>query len=486
MRGLFVKLNLTVFLCGFIVMAFEIIGSRVLAPYVGTSTYVWVSIIGVILLAMSAGYFAGGKWADHKQSISRIANLVLLAGIFIGLMNVGKNTLLVLTVGLPLSLLSKSIISSILLFTLPAFYLAAVFPYALRLRLNDVHDSGRIAGQFYAISTVGSLMGTFLSATILIPLFGTSKILWILSIALVSLGLLLHHKSNKALLILAVAIIGLNGWYVNRTTELIDVDSSYNRIWVYDAISNGEPTRYLAINGHVNSGIWVNDPIEKQLYPYSDYFRLAMHFNPSFSNTLIMGAGGYTFPKLYQHLWPNKQLDIVEIDSKLNEISQQHFFWSIGENTNVIHDDARTYLSATDVHYDIIISDVFTSPIEVPYHMTTLEVYQRQFDLLNDHGVLILNVLGNVEGRHSAFLKSQFKLASMVFPKVLVFEVSDGYDHVLKNNMLIALKSGVNPSLESSDSSIQAMLNHKVEVTNWEDAVELTDEYAPANWLLWN
>ncbi len=232
--------------------------------------------------------------------------------------------------------------------------------------------------------------------------------------------------------------------------------------------------------------MWVNDPIAGQLYPYSDYFRLAMHLNPDFQDVLMLGAGAYTFPKLFQSIWPERRLDIVEIDPVLTKVSETHFAWEASTNTHIVHMDARSYLNQCKKTYDIIISDVFTSPLEVPFQLTTFETYKRHQALLNKDGVLILNVLGNADGQYSRFLKSQYAVAKLVFPHVKLFEVYDEYDLPIKNNMLIAMNSQFDPNFQSNDSTIQHMLSQLKEVTIDESTPILTDNYAPANWLLWD
>ncbi|HAW19588.1 MAG TPA: hypothetical protein DCX14_05335 [Flavobacteriales bacterium] len=474
----------TVFISGFVVMAFEIIGSRVLAPFLGTSTYVWVSIIGVILGAMSAGYYYGGVKADQDVRIQKLGHYLLLSAASICLMNLLKNQFLMLLGGVEIPLIVKAILSSSVLFAAPAFFLAATFPYALKLALRRVEDAGKTAGQFYAVSTLGSILGTFLSATLLIPLAGTNNILWILACFLLGAALLIGYKSQIRLF-LAFMLVASNVGFTQYPRSYVDVDSVYNRIWIMDGVAQGRDTRYMSLNGHVNSGMWVDNPIHEQLYPYSDYFRLAMHFQPDFENVLMLGAGGYSFPKLFQSKWPNKQLDVVEIDPLLTSLSREYFAFEDGSNTEIFHMDARAYLMQSDEsQYDIIISDVFTSPLEVPFHMCTEEAYTLMESRLKSNGVLILNILGNWEGQHSEFLKSQMQTASHVFDQVLLFEVSDGRKSKMKNNMLLLSNSKAKLSTISDNQEIQNMVANK-KLVDYESTHLLTDDYAPANWLLW-
>jgi spermidine synthase len=469
-------------------MAFEIIGSRVLAPFLGASVLVWVSIIGTILFAMSAGYFVGGREADKGAKSARLASFILLAAASMCLMNLGKGYVLRFISSMDSTIIFKSVTSSVSLFSLPAFFLAAVFPYALRLGLNDLENAGKIAGRFYAMSTLGSILGTFLSATVLIPIAGTTNIIWMLA-ALLGLiaSLVFNRKNNNVLLKLVGILIPINVLYALYPRTTIDVDSAYNRIWILDGYKNGREVRFMALNGHVNSGMFLDETQKEQVYPYSTYFLLAEHYNPNFKTALMLGAGAYSFPKLFQDTWPERFLDIVEIDPKLTELSVKHFDFRAAISTKIIHEDARTFLQNSSKNYDVIISDVFTSPIDVPFQMTTKECYQEHFDHLSENGVLILNVLGNWDGDHSAFLKSQCKTANSVFPTVFLFEVEDNADAPYNNNMLIALKSNQESSrdwLKSDNPTFQLMLDQHRPVVFDEKNLLLTDDFAPANWLL--
>lgn len=198
-----ITLEIVVFVCGAVVMAYEIIGSRMLGPYVGTSISVWTSIIGIILLSLSAGYYFGGKLADKKPYYSILSLAIGLSGILILISTLLKDTLLGWMVTAMDNLEVISVIASILLFSLPAFFLGMVSPYAVKLKIKDVKTSGATAGYLYAISTAGSITGTFLAGFYLIPSFRISVILYIFTVILllVSAGLFLLFKnlSNESI-----------------------------------------------------------------------------------------------------------------------------------------------------------------------------------------------------------------------------------------------------------------------------------------------
>lgn len=191
-------LEIIVFICGAVVMAFEIVGSRMLGPYVGTSIFIWTGIIGVILLCLSLGYYYGGKIADKKPEFKLLAIIILFAGLFIGISTLIKDGLL----GMLLTAFSNvkliSLLASFILFSIPSVLLGMVSPFAARLKIKTLHKSGSAVGTLYAISTLGSITGTFLAGFYLIPSFGVTSILYLLSILLVLSAILLFfiYKNN--------------------------------------------------------------------------------------------------------------------------------------------------------------------------------------------------------------------------------------------------------------------------------------------------
>lgn len=189
-----------VFICGLIVMAFEIIASRILGPFVGTSITVWTSIIGIILLSLSLGYVIGGRMADNKPQHSRLALIVIFAGILLMLVTTVKNYIIGGFVELSDNLYVVSVFSSLLLLAPPSILLGMVSPFAARLRINDLQSSGATVGYLYAISTLGSIAGTLLAGFVLIPFFGTTAILYTFSATLILFGflqLIIYRTQNS-------------------------------------------------------------------------------------------------------------------------------------------------------------------------------------------------------------------------------------------------------------------------------------------------
>ncbi len=185
-------LEITAFFCGAAVMAFEIIASRMLGPYVGTSAIVWTSIIGVILLSLATGYYIGGRLADRKPRADVLSLLIFLAGLFIFITTLLKDSIMQLLTNSISDVRVISIITSVLLFMVPSVLLGTVSPFAVRIRLKSVAKTGSTVGNLYAISTIGSIAGVFLAGFYLIPTFRISDILFLLSIVLILVSLFLN------------------------------------------------------------------------------------------------------------------------------------------------------------------------------------------------------------------------------------------------------------------------------------------------------
>ncbi|CAN5599837.1 hypothetical protein BH18ACI1_BH18ACI1_02270 [soil metagenome] len=180
-------LEITVFICGALVMIYEITGTRLLSPYIGASTYVWTSLIGVILAALSLGYWLGGKIADKKPDIKILASVIFLAGGLVSLTILLKDIILSFIAESSAILEIKSLIAALLLFAPASVLLGFVTPYAVKLKMSSLADTGKTVGRLYALSTVGSILGTFLAGFFLIPFVGSEKSLYLIGASLISL-----------------------------------------------------------------------------------------------------------------------------------------------------------------------------------------------------------------------------------------------------------------------------------------------------------
>lgn len=196
-------LILMVFVAGACSLAVELTASRLLAPYFGTSIFVWANLIGLILLYLTTGYYVGGRLADRYPRPAVLYLLTTIAALLIACIPVISGTILTwaLTVfsSLSLGVFYGSLIAILLLFALPMILLGCVSPYAIRLRIEQTGKAGRTAGQLYAISTAGSIVGTFLPVLVLMPNIGTRLTFFVFAIALLIMslsGLLTSRAGN--------------------------------------------------------------------------------------------------------------------------------------------------------------------------------------------------------------------------------------------------------------------------------------------------
>ncbi len=477
------KIYLTVFISGFVLMVFEIVGSRILAPYLGSSSVVWTSIIGVILGFMSLGYWVGGKLADKHPKLNWLASVLVLAAISILIINLGKDFILYTITKFSISLIAKSLLSSVLLFSIPSFLMAFVTPFAIRLNINKVKNSGETAGTIYAISTIGSILGTFFSGFIFIAFFGTNQILWMLSIVLFLLAAIISFSVIKKHFLWSLVLLFGNIYFSVKSQNYIDIDTDYSRIFITENKYNERNARFISINGYINSGMYLDNPYEL-IYKYTEFYDLVDFFSKNWDNAVMFGGAGYSYPKHFQNKYPNKQLDIVEIDPSLTAIAKDYFHFEPEQSTQIIHQDARYFLSNTTNKYDAVMYDVLTSNITVPFHLTTLETFKSISNIMTNDGVLIMNLLGNLNGVGSKFIQSEIKTIKQVFSQVYVFNALGKDYNGITNYIIVAIKTSKPIKFTDSGYYYDKFLNTLIDPGNLNDGFILTDDYAPANYLI--
>ena len=481
-------LEFVVFTCGAIVMIFEIAGSRVLGPHLGTSIFVWTSLIGIILASLSAGYYLGGKLADRSPTYQSLAWIIILAAFFISLTTVAKDMIQLQLAGYIPGIKMRSVISSILLFSPASIFLGMVSPYAVRLKIKSLSTSGSTVGSLYAISTIGSIVGTFVAGFGLIPILGTTSILFLLGILLLVVSILifiLYGKSTEAVpaALMFFVLGGLMISDLSRERDYIDRDTLYNRIFVYETEDpfTRERIRLMRINNESSSAIFLDT--SGLVYPYARFYRLAEHFNPGFSNGLMLGGGAYTYPLYFLEKYPEAELDVVEIDPALQEIAASHFGLKDDPRMKIIHADGRIFLNNCPTQYDVIYGDAYKSQFTIPWHLTTVEAVKQIYECLNPGGVALINIISSVKGKKSEFLQAELRTFREVFPQVLVYAVSDPSDLFnVQSIMLAAIKSSETNDRKSNDTELQQMLRQEVTDLIDQNKPVLRDEFAPVDY----
>jgi spermidine synthase len=440
-------LYLAVFVGGISSIGVEIAASRLVAPYFGNSTLIWATLIGLTLTYLSIGYVLGGKLADRYPSER------LFYGIFAGaafgvaiipivsrpILNASLNAFADLNVGA----FYGSLLGVVFLFLIPITLLGCVSPLAIRLRLRGVAEAGGTAGSLYALSTMGSIAGSFLPVIVLIPYFGTKETFYIFAGSLAAVSLLgflsLRARAQTLLSLLVIAaVLGLSVFGAQgnlRRAEsgemLYETESEYNYIQV---VRNGDEIGLVMNEGHAIHSIY--NPNQLLTEGPWDYFMLGPFFNkdqrPEDVDSLcLIGLAGGTTARQFTQVFGPIPIDGVEIDPEVVEVGRKYFEMN-APNLNVIVEDGRYFLKTTDHRYDVIGVDAYRQPY-IPFQLTTREFFQEAYDHLNDDGVMVLNA-----GRYGTDYRLVHAIATTmgaVFPNVYLIDVGR-----FSNTMVVATK----------------------------------------------
>jgi spermidine synthase len=426
-------LYVIVFVVGAASLGAEIAVARLMAPFFGASTIVWANTIGVVLVALSVGYWLGGRLGDRHPHPRGLCLLVMgAAGLLAAVPFVARpflDTSVEALDSVSAGAFVGSLIGVLFLVAVPVILLGACSPYAIRLTIPDVEHSGRTAGRLYAVSTAGSLVGTMLAALVLIPFAGTQRTFlgFALALALVAAAGL-GWRFLAAPLALA-AIIAVPVGTVKPTDEgrvLYEDETSLQYVRV---IEQPDGDRVLELNegqtfhslyrpgSYLTDGYWDG----MLTLPFA-----ALTHEPR--RVAILGNAAGTTARAYGHFFPNAKVEAVEIDPELEEIGNRYFDMRSSPNLTVHSADGRPWLSRSDGGYDAIVVDAYRQPY-IPFYMTTHEFFDLARDRLAPSGAVVVNI-GHPEG--SDVLEAVIgKTMAEAFPSVL----RDPIDHT---NTLLA------------------------------------------------
>jgi spermidine synthase len=426
-----------VFGCGTAMMSFEILGSRVLAPYFGSSVTVWACLIGVFLAALSVGNLLGGRAADWKPVSGLLALIIVAAAVTSVLVPLVSEPICARITerrfGFPLD----PLLATAALFFLPTLFLGAVTPFAIRMLLPSVERAGITAGGVYGLSTVGNIFGTFLTAFYLIQTFGVTRILFFWSGFLLVLGAVLaiapsrRAVAAKRAMLIAMPLCAYLATVCppSRAVIVYRRDTLYHHILVEDRGG----IRLLRFDASIQSSMSLANPLEGAL-EYTDYFHTAFVFNPNIRSTLFIGLGGGSAPKRFLADYPNMRVDVVEIDPVVVDVAEQFFGVVRDPRLNIVVEDGRTYLNRTSRQYDLIVADAYLSSAYgpyIPFHLATREFFEKSRDRLTVGGVLVYNVIGTVQGPQSTNVRSIYKTMASVFPSLYMFPAETSMNVVI-------------------------------------------------------
>ena len=429
------------FTIGFVVMAFEMIGSRFLNPYFGSSIYTWASIISTVLIALSVGYFAGGRLADKMPTPAVLGWLIVAASGWFAIVPFIIDPLFAAIFTVIRDVRYGSLVSSFLLLFLPLMLLGVYSPFAIRLLLGETGQSGTISGRVYGISTLGSILGTLVTTFYFIPIFGIRAITYFLAAFSCFVGLSFVTSGARKLpagarhgLRVAVAAIGLSllvalylmsaqstvgisnlgtekfltgveanpqGEFSPETIKakadgiLENIQTEYNDIFVTKQGSLVTMS-FQRRNRKYEESVIDLDDLNALPVPYTRTLTVALPYVPELRSLLMLGLGGGTTTRYLHRYLPQVEVLAVELDAGVIDMARRYFGIVPDKTYRVVQDDARVFLARNGERHNAILMDTFRGGY-IPFHLLTREFFELVRERLTKDGVLVINLRGGNE-----------------------------------------------------------------------------------------
>lgn len=435
-------LYFTVFSSGLTALALELSASRLLGNVFGTSNLVWAAIIGLILVYLAAGYLLGGRWADRSPRPETLFTILAWAALTSGLVPFVARPVLALAANafdaLQLGVLFGAFSAVLVLFAAPVILLGMVSPFAVRLALQGLDSSGRVSGNLYAISTLGSFIGTFLPPLVMIPLLGTTLTflcfsLYLLLVALAGLGWSGARRRLLTLLwmlpvIVALFIFSIGRTIKNTTGQIYEAESAYNYIQV------------LEVDGYhwlrLNEGQGIHSVYHPSDLDYAgpwEQFLVAPFFNRApypptrVKRIAIIGLAGGTLARQATAVLGAVAIDGFEIDPQIIQVGREYFGMDL-PNLNAIAADGRWGLAHSNQVYQVVAIDAYRPPY-IPWHLTTREFFEEVRQHLSADGVLAMNV--GSDPNDQRLIEGLVGTLKTVYASVYMMEVPGTFNYML-------------------------------------------------------
>jgi predicted membrane-bound spermidine synthase len=491
----------TVFVSGMTTLAVEISASRLIGSVFGTSNLVWASIIGLILIYLTLGYYFGGKWADKSPEYKTLYRILAWGSFFVGIVPYIAKPILSFAAdafdGLQIGILAGSFITVLVLFSIPVTLLGMISPFAIRLSIKDPKNAGDVSGKIYAISTLGSFLGTFLPVLFFIPLIGTTKTflvfsLFLLFISIVGLIRSIGMKSTLPYFLLIFVIVALSVLLrktsiKNSTWQIFEKESAYNYIQVlehdgfyYLRLNEGQGIHSIYKAGEYDfGGPW-------QQFLVAPFFYKEI-FPKDIKNMAIIGLAAGTTARQAAKVFHEVSIDGYEIDPSIVSVGKEYFGLDLA-NLNILIEDGRAGINRSKRKYDLIGIDAYRPPY-IPWHMTTIEFFQIIFDHLSDNGALAINVGRAPNDRR--LINGLFSTISNIFPSVYVMDIPGTFNSMIyatrnktnkedfnSNMILFSTLPDIDPLLTTSMFKAWINLQSDPKIVHF-----YTDDKAPIEWI---
>lgn len=483
---------------GMATLAIEFTTSRMLQTVYGTSNIVWANVIGLVLFFLTMGYFLGGWIADRNPKPSLFYSLVSLAGFcsvfFLLLTSVVLRSAASAMAAVNVGAIASSLVAVILALAVPITLLGCISPFAIRLGVRDVAEAGRTSGRIYAISTWGSLLGTYLPVLYLIPEAGSRLTALIFGGVLLLVGVgglwLTNRRQGVLAAVLPVLLIpvGLKwtqGNVKNYEGQIYEKESAYN----YIQVVRQDDCNYLLLNEGQGVHSFYCDGGRVVRISVWSIMLAAPYFNPGpvhLDNMAVIGLAAGTIPKQFSQVFGPIPIDGIELDPEIVTTGRDYF--ALNEpNINVIVGDGRYELNRLPGRYDIITIDAYKVPY-IPWHLTTQEFFSEVKAHLSDEGVVAMNV-----GRAPAdrrLVEAMTATLLTVFPTVQAIDIPGSLNTILVATVqptspanltanLQELPAGTSPLLQQALQTAAANLVPAVP-----SAIVFTDERAPVETII--
>jgi len=495
-------LYFTVFVSGMTTLGIEFAASRLLGSVFGTSNLVWASIIGLILIYLTVGYFVGGKWADRHPKFDVFYSILICGAFAAGLVPFIARPVLYTAADafdqLQVGVLLGAFTAVLVLLIVPITLLGTISPFAIRLVLTDSKKAGQVSGRIYAVSTLGSFLGTFTPDLLLIPWLGTRMTfvvfsLFLMIVGLIGLGLSSGWRSVvkwiwMPLLLIVFGILWGSGPVKKTADQIYEKESAYNYIQVLEK----DGYRYLRLNE--GQGIHsIYHPEQETFWGTWMQVLPAPFFNsPPFTpsdvdNVAIIGLAAGTTARQATSAFGPIPIDGFEIDREIINVGQNYFEMT-GDNLNPMAQDGRWGLAHSEKSYSIISIDAYRPPY-IPWHLTTKEFFTIVYEHLDSRGALVINVGRTPEDEK--LLSGLTATIQSVFPSVFVMDVPGTYNSIiyatvqttapeyLKENLALLLDT------DSANSTLVSAMRVALENLRQlpEDGQVFTDNKAPIEWI---
>ena len=491
-----VRLQLVSFFSGAATMILELCGSRMVAPFFGTSLIVWTALIGIIMTSLCIGNWLGGSLADKNPAAKLLGRILMFAAIIIAITAFMSNFILSTLQYLRFNLYMSSVFSAFIIFAPSSVLLGMVSPFTARLAMQNVDSSGAVVGRLSALNAAGSILGTFLGGFVLISLFPSGVILMFVASLIAFLSVLVYTGAWRKIISLILGIMLFGGAWGTNIFGLpfspigTQIDTAYNHISIVESVDkrNGRRLRILITDPSATQSMMYTDHPSELVSEYTKFYDLAFHYKPDTKRILMLGGGGYSVPRYLLAESRDITVDVVELDPGITQAARDYFELKDDDRLKIFHEDARTFLNraANDGfdQYDAIFMDTFSSAIVIPFQLTTVETAALLRGLLKPDGVLIVNTIASVYGPKSGVFHGIYKAFSNSFTTMMIFPVISSnpvYAQALQNIILVAMGDTASTVSPAPDAKYSNLLAHQwLNPFNPDPSVPtFTDAFAP-------